>query len=76
MHPKRTMPKKFSIWYSHRITRRRKLWSQAKSRSTRQRCFAIDPDRMPFIIVSNFDKNRGEPTTALTRTLAASERID
>jgi hypothetical protein len=41
MHPKRTMPKKFSIWYSHRITRRRKLWSQAKSRSTRQRCFAI-----------------------------------
>jgi hypothetical protein len=36
----------------------------------------VDPDRMPFIIVSNFDKNRGVPTTALTRTLAASERID
>jgi hypothetical protein len=37
---------------------------------------AVDSDRMAFIITSNFDKNRGEPTTALTRTLAASERID
>lgn len=36
----------------------------------------IDPDRMPFIILSTFDKNREAPTTALTRTLAASERID
>ena len=36
----------------------------------------VDPDRMPFIIASNFDKNRDTPTTALTRTLAASERID
>jgi hypothetical protein len=36
----------------------------------------VDPDRMPFIILSNFEKNREAPTTALTRTLAASERID
>ena len=36
----------------------------------------VDPGQMPFIIASNFDKNRGAPTTPLTRTLAASERID
>lgn len=36
----------------------------------------VDSDRMPFIIASDFDKNRAIPTTALTRTLAASERID
>lgn len=36
----------------------------------------VDPDRMPFFILSNFDKCREAPTTALTRTLAASERID
>jgi hypothetical protein len=36
----------------------------------------VESDRIPFIIVSEFDKNRGMPTTALTRTLAASERID
>ena len=36
----------------------------------------VDPDRMPFIILSNFDKNREAPTTALTRTLAASERVE
>lgn len=36
----------------------------------------VDPGQMPFAIVSSFDKNRGAPTTALTRTLAASERID
>jgi hypothetical protein len=36
----------------------------------------VDSDQMPFFILSNFDKNRAEPTTALTRTLAASEKID
>lgn len=36
----------------------------------------VDPAGMPFVITSNFDKNRGAPTTALSRTLAASERID
>ncbi len=36
----------------------------------------IEPDRVPFVITSYFDKNRETPTTALTRTLAASERID
>jgi hypothetical protein len=36
----------------------------------------IDPGQIPFVIKSEFDKNRGLPTTALTRTLAASERID
>ena len=35
-----------------------------------------DPEQMPFLITSNFDKNREVPTTALSRTLAASERID
>lgn len=36
----------------------------------------VDSDRMPFIITSNFEKNRDGPSTALTRTLAAIERID
>ena len=36
----------------------------------------VDPGQMPFVITNNFDKNRGAPTTALTRTLASSERID
>jgi hypothetical protein len=38
--------------------------------------WGVDSGRMPFVITSNFDKNREVPTTALTRTLAASEKID
>jgi hypothetical protein len=36
----------------------------------------IEVDRIPFVVTSHFDKNREAPTTALTRTLAATERID
>jgi hypothetical protein len=36
----------------------------------------VDLEQIPFLIASNFDKNRAQPTTALTRTLAAWERID
>jgi hypothetical protein len=31
---------------------------------------------VPFLITSNFDKHRAGSTTPLSRTLAASERID
>jgi hypothetical protein len=36
----------------------------------------VDSDRVPFLITSNFDKHRAGSTTPLSRTLAASERID
>lgn len=36
----------------------------------------VDPDRVPFLITSKFSENRGLPTTALDRTLVASDRID
>lgn len=36
----------------------------------------VDPDRVPFLITANFDKHRAGSTTPLSRTLAASERID
>jgi hypothetical protein len=36
----------------------------------------VPSDRVPFLITSNFDKHRSVSTTPLSRTLAASERID
>lgn len=36
----------------------------------------VDLEQIPFLIASKFDENRAQPTTALTRTLAAWERIE